>query len=1103
MLKLILGRAKSGKTAMVMEEMKERALKGETGIRLIVPEQYSHEAERELCRTCGDGMSLHAEVLSFTRLSRRIADIVGGTRRFLSGSGRALALNRALESVSTRLRVYGAARRGTELQQVLLQAVSELKTANITSERLRDEALNGNGALWDKLHDLSLILAAYDAVTARGELDPGDRLNAMAESLNSHPELRLGAVYLDGFVDFTAAERSVIEALSKRCTDLTLCLTMDSMYEENEVFAFSQATALWFRDLAGRRGQELEIVTASREAAGPLDVFENYLFGYTDKTFHAENAISLWQADSITQECQLAAAKAVELVQNGCRWRDIAVAVRGFDSYRSALEQAFEQYEAPLYVAARSDIMQKPLPLMLGAALDAATGNYEYEDMFACLKTGLAGLDREETDLLENYCILWSVRGRMWLNDWIQHPDGYDREFDEDSTERLARLNGLRRRVIGPLEALRVRGGKGRTLREHAEAVAAFFEEVKLPQNLQARANEARAGSDPALAAELVQLWDVAVDALEQAVQVLGDTEMTLEEFGRLYRLMLSQCDVGSIPVSLDRVSAGEMDRMRRRSIKHLIVLGASDQRLPSIREQGGVFSPEERRQLTELGIDLGGGGDTELSREMNLIYNCLTLPSVSLTLCYCPTGDEGAAAQPSFVMTRAEKLFDIPIVRADAGELHSWCRSGAWLLAAQTMNTGAKSGAAALEYFRRTGEQPRLERLQAAARAERGRLSQDSVRALYGDKVRLSASRVDKFSSCRFAHFMQYGLRARPRQAAGFDPPQMGSFFHYVLEKTARAIGEESSFRDVTRERVDELCAKYTAEYVHEKLNDFRERSPRFVYLFRRLNDTVRAVVWDMVEELARSDFQPLDFELSFSGDALQVGEDAILVGAVDRVDGWLHEGKLYLRVMDYKTGKKSFELSDVLYGRDLQMLLYLFALAEKGKERYGHEIVPAGVLYVPARDSIVAAEGELTDEQLTALRGKEKRRSGLVLSDEKVIEAMEHGEDTKYLPVTFKNGKPTGDALASAEELGCISRFLDDTLLRLTRELKAGSIEADPYYRSQQENACLWCDYQDACFFSEGRDRRNFATKLKNREAYERMREALGEEDEDHGEN
>ena len=1098
MLKLITGRAKAGKTALVMRDIKARADSGEQGIVLIVPEQYSHEAERELCRICGDSMSLHAEVLSFTRLSRRVADMLGASRHFLEKSGRVLAMVNALDAVGSRLKVYGAARRTSELQKVLLDAVAELKTAHITPEILQEQAQMGADSLHDKLADLSLILAAYDALTARGKLDPGDRLTALAQSLQDAHKSVLGSVYIDGFVDFTPQEREVISALAHRCDNLTLCLSMDGLYDENEVFESSRRTAVWFTEIGKRLGASTEHTHVSDESVTPIGAFEKYLFGYTNKHFDDGGKICLLRGDSVLAECEFAASKAIELVSEGCRWRDIAVAVRGFESYRPALEHAFEHYGVPLFVAARSDIMQKPLPLLVSAALDAVTGGYEYDDMFAYLKTGLAGLAPEETDLLENYCITWNIRGGAWQSEWTMHPEGYNRDFDDTSFDSLRRINELRRAVISPMLRLHENGGHAATVTEQAQALADFFADIELPKNLSDRAAVLDSRGEVTLAAEYSQLWNIMVESLEQASFILGDAEMSVDDFGRLYRLMLSQCDVGSIPVSLDRVSAGEMDRMRRRNIRHLIILGASDQRLPQITQSSGVFSPEERRVLYELGLDLGGTADSELSREMNIIYNCVTLPSDTLTISYCPSGDDGAIALPSFVITRAETIFEKKVRQIDLDDCRTRALSPALELAAGALRGKDSLAAAAFKYLRQNGYEQRLAAIEAAVQAQRGQLSPQSVNALYGEKLRLSASRVDKFSTCRFAYFLQYGLRAKPRQPAGFDPPQMGSFFHYVLEKVAKRVCALGGFHAIARDSVDALTDEYIEQYVHEKLNDFREKTPRFIYLFRRLTKTVRAVVWDMAEELSNSDFEPLDFELSFSGEgqpAVEIGDapenSAQLVGIADRVDGWLKDGKLYLRIMDYKTGKKSFDLSDIWYGMGLQMLMYLFALQEGGKKRYGTQVVPAGVMYVPARDATVVTSSNVSYEEIAAAKTKEKRRSGLVLNEPEVLEAMEHGQDTRFIPITFKKGAPSGDALATAEQLGQLSRHIDDTLRQLAGELKAGSITADPYYRSQQENACLWCDYFEACYFDETRDCRRYLTKLKSDTVWQKLKE------------
>ena len=274
----------------------------------------------------------------------------------------------------------------------------------------------------------------------------------------------------------------------------------------------------------------------------------------------------------------------------------------------------------------------------------------------------------------------------------------------------------------------------------------------------------------------------------------------------------------------------------------------------------------------------------------------------------------------------------------------------------------------------------------------------------------------------------MQYALKAKPHEPAGFTAPEMGTFMHKILEQVSREVASMGGYKSVDDETVTRLCDKYIDEYITRELNDFRDKSKRFEYLFRRLT------------------------------------------GVADRVDGWLHEGKLYLRVVDYKTGRKKFDLSDVLYGMNLQMLLYLFSLGENGKLLYGEEIVPAGVLYVPARDGVISVDGDISDAELEKKRSKGLRRSGLVLSDPEVIRAMEHADTPKYIPVDFKKNGPAGDALVSAERLGTLARHIDQTLCEMASELRRGSIAADPYYAGQQENACINCDYFDACRFADG---------------------------------
>lgn len=1108
MLKLYIGPAGSGKTAAVMDEIRARVLAQQPGNWLIVPEQYSHEAERELCARCGDTMSRFAEVFSFSGLARRILSEQGGAALpVLDKGGRLLCMTLALGGVGDRLKAYRSARRRPEFPALMLSAVDELKSAGVSAEQLQEAAAGCDARLGEKLQDAALLLEAYEAVVSNGRADPSDRLTLLAALLPGCLG-KAQRIWIDGFLDFTGQEREILRAMLQSGAEVTVCLTLDALHGEDEIFAVSRRAARSLKACAEELGLPVGLrAFAGGEGKDPaLRFFTERLFRFTDETFSGKNgAIALHRADGMAAECEFAAARALELVRGGARWRDIAVAARGFEDYRPLLESVFRHYGVPLYLTRRSELLQKPLPSLIAGAFEILENGWDVDEVLSYLRTGLTGLDSAACDLLSDYLYKWQLRAPAWQRrgDWKQHPDGYGAPVTADSEERLAEINALRRRVAAPLLNLEKRGKETATAAAQAAALARYFEDLRLPETLERRAAALQEAGQERLAAEYRQLWELIVSALEQFEAILGEAEMDFTAFGKLFLQMLSRYDIGTIPVSLDRVSAGDFDRMRRRSIRHLIVLGASDERLPLSGEQGGLFSDDERERLLSLGIDLGGAGEEELWREFALIYHVLTLPSETLDLCYASAAADGTALRPAIVYKRASALFGLAEERVDVMRCRLAAPAPALTLAANALRGGSPLQRAAAVWAREALP-ARMAPLEHAAAMTRGSLSPAAAEALYGRVPRLTASRIDRFSACRYAYFCQYGLKAQPYEPAGFTPPEIGTFLHFVLESCVREATKRGGFSAVTDEELRALVQACVADYVHRELNDFQEKSARFVHLFRRLGRDAERIVLDTVRELRRSDFEPLDFELNFAKATdiappeLGSGQGRVsLTGVADRVDGWLHGDRLYLRVVDYKTGVKKFSLSDIWYGTGLQMLLYLFTLQEGGARHYGHEIVPAGVMYLPARDNLVSADSRPSDEELAQSRARALRRSGLVLDDEALLEAWERGEDKRYIPLSFRSGKVVG-GLASAEQLGRLSRHVKKCLSDMARELRQGSIAADPYFRSGGDNACQTCDFYDACQFSDGEngERCRYQPKLKDDKVWENIEKEAAED-------
>ena len=1096
MLKLLLGRSGTGKTDAILREI---AADNSRPCLLIVPEQHSHDTERRLCAAAGPGVSLYGEVLSFTRLANRVFSVTGGLAApTLDAGGRLLLMYQAVKGTAPQLRVFQRPSRRPEFLTGLIATVDELKSGAVSPQALMEAAQEQDDAEGDKLQDIALIYGAYEALTARQGADPRDRLTRLADALSHSGWARGRRIYLDGFTDFTPQERQVISVLLEQADCVTAALTCDHLTEDEGgcgVFSPARHTAAALIRLAGQAGVgwEQRVLTGPAQGRTPaLAALEAGLFDRSaPPAAGVPSGLTLFLARSPRSEAEWAAAGILRLVrEEGYRFRDIAVGCRSMEGWGELLETVFARYGIPLFLSRMDDILQKPVLTLITAALATVAGGYRYDDIFRYLKTGLTGLADEDRDLLENYVLKWDLRGSRWTAraDWTMHPEGYAQTFRPEDHALLERINAARRQVVGPLETLRK--NKDATGAGHTKALYRFLEDIDLPGRLLQRAELLRARGEDGLAEEYRQLWDILCTAMEQCALILGEVPMELEEFSHLFALVLSQYDVGAIPVSLDRVTAGELPRLAHRHCRALFLLGADDASLPQAAPSPGLLNDDDRSLLASYGMELAPTLTDKLYRENTILYEACALPREYLCVSWAAAGSGGEEQRPSFLVRRLRALFPGLPVTEEAG-LDGSFRLCAPRPALELAGVFPQAGQALRAL---PGYGPLVDRMEGAARLERGHLSRGAVDALYGRRVPMSASRMDKFKSCHFSYFMQYGLRAKARRGAGFQAPEYGTFVHYVLEHVFSSDGWRGT-DGPDRDTLKALTRQAVADYVAGELGGLETESARFRYLFGRLLQSVEQVVENVAEELSASDFRPIAFELGFGSrgdlppvEIVQDGVTVSLSGFVDRVDGWVKDDRLYLRVVDYKTGRKRFDLTDVWNGLGLQMLVYLFTLKDEGRALWeSREIVPAGVLYLPAHTVLVSGSRSMTEAERRRRQDAGLRRSGLVLDDGQVLDAMEHigPEGPRFLPVRVspRTGQISGDALVSAQRLGRLERHIGRVLGEIASEIAAGSIAADPYWRGPERNACRWCDYAAACCFEEGRgeDRRRWLPTVK----------------------
>ncbi|MBQ0037221.1 MAG: PD-(D/E)XK nuclease family protein [Clostridiales bacterium] len=1098
MLSIWIGRAGSGKSARVLNTM--AAHRGERPQILMVPEHVSHEAEVDLCHALGATASRDAEVLSFRNLATRVLSQTGGLADVaLDNGGKLLTMRLALQEVHTALKVFGRPSQRAAFLRQLTELMDEFYAYEIAPETLYEQVSEVEGAMGDKLRDVALLYAAYDARLHADGSDARSRVQKLRDALGQSDYLRGKDIYFDGFAYFNKTEESILRCMLQQANSVTVTLLgekgNDTLFEN----AVRQRQRL--ERMAREAGVPCEIVWMTAPCDTALQHLERHFFG-ADAIWEGDaHQIKLYEAGTAFTEVEYMASRVLELVHSGkCRFRDICVTARSMELYGPLVETIFERSGVPAYYSHRSDILEKAPLRMLLSAVDAVTGGFEYEDMFRYLKTGLAGITEQECDLLENYAITWEIRGNMWLREapWTANPDGYGVELTPDRADRLEEINRIREKVRQPLLYLSDGMKFASSMQDKAEILYRFADMAGVPQTLEKRADALLAAGEVQLAEENAQLWQIFCDVLDQMVKILGESEVDGEEFARLLRLVLTEYSVGTIPATLDQVKVSELSRNDRHTVKYLFLLGCNDHLLPQVTTGGGILDDEAREALQQREIMLADATFDTLDNEMQNIYACLAQATEGLQISWPVTDVSGGELRPAFPVERIRKLF--PEVTPER-ETQDYLLT----MPVTALELAGREGTLR-QYFAASGQYaPVLAGMERARHMERGRLSPAAVQALYGKTIRMSASRMNQVKSCHFGYFMEYGLRAKERRSAGFEAPEIGTFIHYLLENVNRDVMAQGGYGTVEEPELRRLVDHYVEEYAACQIDKYQEKSARFRYLFRRLRSAAYAVIENIAAEMKESDFTPMAFELGFGGGGelpaitIREGDTTLSVsGKVDRVDGWLHDGKLYLRVVDYKTGKKAFDLSDVQYGLSIQMLLYLFTLEDHGADYFGHPIVPAGVLYMPARDVILRTERGISREKLREAMEKELRRSGMVLQEPEVLRAMEHSalESPCYLPMQVKKDGSISGGLATAAQWGKLGKYVEKLLHQIADELARGNIDADPCTRGPQDSACTYCEFATACYFQEGRDHARHLKKTTPAEFWQFVDRTNGEE-------
>ena len=1102
MLTILTGGPESRRTPHLLDRLDQLAKAGRKGL-LLVPESASHQAERNVLARCGNRAGEYVSVTTFRKLTDDVLETCGLRPATLDAGGRILTMHRALAQVGSLLRYYRGAGR-PQLTEKLVELAGELQACSIAPETLMEAAGES-----PKLRDLSLIYARYCGLCREGALDPATRIDLAREHLRESGLLNGVTLLVDGFEGFTAQNSAMLEELLLCAEDVTAALLLG---KDQELYTEQKKTLERLRRMAERHGVPVNEIRlpdedAAEKTTGLYGLAEE-MFDFSLEKAGENSGLAVYELPDAEGECELAAALLRQLALDGVRLRETAVVCGDLEQYGPMLSSAFEKYGIPLFLSEKTDLLQKPAIAAALGPLTALEDGLSADAVIDWLRRGLAGLTRDEIDRLENYCILWRIRGSAWFSPFESPTCGYDAPA-ADEAERLADVEALRRRVAAILMPLREELRKCACGSDYAAALARHLERIDLESRLDERCKALRLSNRGREAAETAQLYQILQTALEQFSAAMQDVSMDRREFLRLLRLTLRQYDVSTIPPSLDSVLAVSFERFSAERLRHVVIVGCRDGAFPPYKAESDLLSEKERVYLETCGVELTQNALERAYQQQCSVCRTVAAAAESLTLTAPRRMDDGGKCETAYLLERMCKLRALP--RQDGAALLETLRLTAKLPLYQEASAAAEhadtaAARAALAYAETIpGLHERLAGLRRYAEAPRGPIrSPELVQKLYRGRLSLTATQLDKIASCRFSYFMQYGLRARKRSTAEFGALQIGTFVHYVVENAVRELCSDET-------RIPRaVAAKYVNRYLEQELPR-TQQTARFRAIFRRAGQMACSIVENVWEEIVAGDFRPVCFELNFDrrGDLppLELAEDGMKLtvkGKIDRVDGYRRGDTFYYKVVDYKTGSKDFQLSDVLDGRNLQMFLYLMMLKQGEGEQVrsllhageAKQIEPCAALYIPAKNPSVSADSGESPEKIRKKREDNLRRIGLVLGDDGLIEAMERGGTYRFLPVKRnKNGTfAKGSKIATPEQFELLLRKTEATLKKVAAEIGAGNVEANPSRNKGKDNSsCRYCDFKDACQFDTTmrKDKFRVVKSLSDALVFERLRE------------
>ena len=1117
-LKIIYGRAGSGKSEYCFREI-SKIIDKEKNIYLITPEQFSFTAEKRLMETVGKKAIINAEVITLSRMADRALQDIGETRKSLSKTGKAMLVFDILNKNKKNLKFLGKSDENIDLG---INSITELKKHGVTTEKLKEEIQNIESKyLQTKLEDILLLYENYEQAINSEYIEETDKLTKLSQHIQEIEFLKDSIIYIDEFSGFTFPEYQVIKELAKVTKEINITICTDKLEipekPDTDIFYSSKITINKLVQILEKENIKPEkaiyLEDSPRFKTKELKFLEKNIYN-KKSTKYAEKVenLHLFLAKNQYTEIEYVAKEITKLVRDKkLRYREIGIITKDIEKYSNLAKAIFTKYNIPVFIDEKRELSQNIIIQYILSIFDIMQKNFSKESVFNYAKMGFLKIDQEDIFELENYCTKWGIKQNKWKKDFKYEIN------EEDKKQKIEHLNELRKIIINPILKLKDEIQKEKTAENITKKIYEFIQENNIEEKLQEKIEKLEENGNIDLANEYKESYQVLIDILDEIVNIFSKKNLSIEEYYQILKIGLKNSGLGKIPGTQDQVTIGDVERSRSHKVKAIFIIGINDGSFPSIKKEEGFLGDEDRQILKQDGIELAKGTLENLYEDNFNIYKALATAENEIYLSYCSADNEGKSLRPSVLIHKIKKIYPELEETSDVvnpkyeitNKLATYEELLENIAKKQEGKEVEKIWNTVYNYYIKSEDMKQklkqdLEGINYTNIPQN--LDSNLVEKLYGNTLTTSVSKLERYQSCNFSYYLQYGLKLKEKEELKVQNFDTGSFMHETIDTFFKKIKEQNiKLGDLTadEEKIKEIVNKIIEEELENGKNYSFKETAKYKILVRRLKRIISKALKFIIESLVYSDFSIEGTEIEFDKKGkykpieipLENGKKVEIIGKIDRIDTAISEDGKYLRIIDYKSSAKNIDLNEVYAGLQIQLLTYLDAACKE------EDLIPAGVLYFGLIEQMIKADKKITEQEIDNKLRENFKMKGLILADVKVIEMqdnnLKNGGTSKIIPagITSKgeiNKRSTSGV--NSEEFKILQKYIIKTIKEISKEILKGRIELKPYNK-KGKTPCEYCSYKSICGFDTRlcNNTYNFIDKKSNDDVIKKMKEEI----------